>query len=210
MGKASGQLVADKDIPIYCDDGFQVGHIKTGATIDITEHGIYQGNSSAYFRFPNPISEVPFNYLYVSMLECDLSGIMTESLEKELAEQANEEVYDPYDEILESVGYNKNKTYTTDEYIEVLTKIFEAMGKENNPDLNLDFQLSLNGQKFDGYNVLMFHINSNFEDHEQTLENTKEFMNFIEAGFDGYGNITEFALSEGTETVKLIVKQVSE
>lgn len=78
--QAYGQLIADQDIPIYCDGGFVVGNIKAGATIDITEHGITQdGNPSAFYRFPNPISEVPFDYLYVSYLDCNYENFNVET-----------------------------------------------------------------------------------------------------------------------------------
>ncbi len=124
------------------------------------------------------------------------------------------EASDPYDEILTATGYDKDKTYTTDEYIEILTKILEEMGKENNPNLNQDFNDSMSGKKLDGYYVTMLYKVSEFEDHEKTLENTKEFMSFAEYGFDGNVNVTEFTFTtnqkDGKDTVNLIIKQVSE
>lgn len=212
--EAYGQLTADQDIPIYCDGGFQVGYIKTGAVIDITEHGIYQGNPSAYYRFENPISELPFDYLYVSYLDCnyELFKVETESSLKdsEEGEQETEET-SPYDEILEKAGYDKDKTYTEEEYIEVLTKIFEEMGKEYNADVEKDFiDYTSNKTTFDGYHVMMSYYSFDFSDHEKTLQNTKTAMSYVEGGLDGSSNITEFAIGkgqkDGEETINIYIK----
>lgn len=51
-------LTADKELSIYCDGGFEIGYIKQGAAIEI-ELGTFNGNPSAYYRFKNPISDLP-------------------------------------------------------------------------------------------------------------------------------------------------------
>lgn len=188
--KAYGQLEADADIPIYCDGGFQIGHIKQGAVIDITEHGYEDEVSSAYYRFENPISELPFDYLYVSYLDCnyELFKVETESSlkEKEEREQGQEEETSPYDEILAKVGYDKSKTYSEEEYIEVLTNIFKEMGKEYNADVEKDFiDYNKNNTTFDGYHVMMTYIVCDFADNEKILQDTKNVMGYMEGGLDG-------------------------
>lgn len=215
--KAYGQLEADQDIPIYCDGGFQIGHIKQGAVIDITEHGYENEVSSAYYRFENPISELPFDYLYVSYLDCnyELFKVETESSlkEKEEREQGQEEETSPYDEILAKVSYDKDKTYTSEEYIEVLTNIFKEMGKEYNSDVEKDFiDYNKNNTTFDGYHVMMSYYTFDFSDHEKTLENTKSAMSYVDYGLDGMSNITEFAIAKGQmngeETINIYIKVV--
>lgn len=209
--KAYGQLEADQDIPIYCDGGFQIGHIKQGAVIDITEHGYENEVSSAYYRFENPISELPFDYLYVSYLDCnyELFKVETESSlkEKEEREQGQEEETSPYDEILAKVGYDKDKTYTSEEYIEVLTKIFEEMGKTYNADVEKDF---INKTTLDGYHCMMAYYDIDFSDSEDILQNTKNAMSYIEGGLDGMSDIVEFSIGKGTsngkETINVYVK----
>ncbi len=216
--QAYGQLTADQDIPLYYD-GFKIGNIKTGATIDITEHGISNGESSAFYRFPNPIAELPFDYLYVSYLDCnyELFKVETESSLKEKEEreqqQKEEEGTSPYDEILLSVGYDKDKTYTEEEYIEILTKVFEEMGKEYNADVEKDFiDYSKNKTTFDGYHTMMSYYSFDFSDHEKTLENTKSAMSYVDIGLDGASNITEFAIGKGQmngeETINIYIKVV--
>lgn len=208
--KAYGQLEADADIPIYCDGGFQIGHIKQGAIIDITEHGYENEVSSAYYRFENPISELPFDYLYVSYLDCnyELFKVETESSlkEKEEGEQETEEM-SPQDEILAKVGYDKDKTYTSEEYIEVLTKVFEEMGKTYNADIEKDF---IDKTTLDGYHTMMSYYVFDFSDHEDTLQNTKYAMSYVEGGLDGASNIVEFAIGKGSnggeETINVYVK----
>lgn len=213
--QAYGQLTADQDIPLYYD-GFQVGHIKAGATIDITEHGCTNGVSSAYYRFENPIAELPFDYLYVNYLDCNYEyfKVETESSLKEAEEGEQEtEETSPYDEILEKAGYDKDKTYTEEEYIEVLTKIFEEMGKEYNADVEKDFiDYTSNKTTFDGYHVMMSYYTFDFSDYEKTLENTKSAMNYCEYGLDGMSEITEFCIGKGQnngeETINIYVKVV--
>lgn len=213
--QAYGQLEADADIPVYCDGGFQVGHIKQGAIIDITEHGYENEVSSAYYRFENPISELPFDYLYVSYLDCnyELFKVETESSlkEKEEREQQETEETSPYDEILAKINYDKDKTYTSDEYIEILTKIFEEMGKTYNADVEKDFiDYNKNNTTFDGYHVMMTYIVCDFTDSEKILQNTKNAMGYMDGGLDGMSNITEFSIAKGQmngeETINIYVK----
>ncbi len=209
--EAYGQITTNKDIPIYCDGGFEIGYIKTGSTIDITEHGIYNGNSSAYYRFPNPISEAPFDYLYVSYLDFDTNTftVETESSIKhaeEWEQQKEEEANAPYVEIFEKAGYDKDKEYAIDEYIEILTKIFEEMGKECNVELAGMSPF----ENYDGFGIQLTHGIT-----EYTEETTKSLINYVENGKDGFGGITEFCVvkaqnDKGEEAINLFVKIDSE
>lgn len=175
-------LTTDKELTIYCDGGFEIGYIKQGATIEI-EIGTFNGNPSAYYRFRNPINELPFDYIYVGSLDCDLI------LESSTEETEQELKTDPYDEILEMAGYDKDKTYTCDEYVELVIKIAEEMGKTYNPDLlNV---VKENGGKGEGFYIDQPSATFDFTDHEKTLENTKWIMAYFEIGRSGAENITE-------------------
>lgn len=54
-------VTAVDDIPVYSGEGFKVGHIKSGATIVLTEHGI----NTRWYRFENPVSGTNYDFLCV-------------------------------------------------------------------------------------------------------------------------------------------------
>lgn len=203
---AEGTITPDADVPIYCEEGYQIGHINAGATIEITEHGL----NSAWYRFKNPISGTQFDYIFVGNMDVDMSKIYCESYADTYVEE-QEETVSPYDEILLSVGYDKDKTYTEDEYIEILTKVLEEMGKKYNEDVEKDFiNYTSNKTTFDGYHVMMSYYSIDFSNPEDTLQNTKNAMSYVEGGLDGASNITEFAIGkgqkDGEETINIYVK----
>ena len=91
--------------------------------------------------------------------------------------------------------------YTRDEYLEILTNIFEEMGKENN--------LELAGMNpMDSYDG--FHIQLTYGITEYTEETTESLMNYIENAKDGWGGITEFCIvkaeKDGVEGLNLFAK----
>ena len=53
-------LVTDTNLPIYNGDGIEVGYVKGGSSIPITEYG-----NCAWSRFKNPIDGTDYDYLYV-------------------------------------------------------------------------------------------------------------------------------------------------
>lgn len=57
---ANGIVVANEDVPIYNGDGIEVGYIKNGGTVSVTEYGL-----NAWSRFENPIAGTGYDYLYV-------------------------------------------------------------------------------------------------------------------------------------------------
>lgn len=205
--KAYGQVTVEQEIPLYCDGGFEIGHLKTGATIDITEHGYSDGVSSTFYRFPNPISEAPFDYLYVSYLDFPTNtfNVETDSSIKEAAEweqQKEEEANKPYVEIFEKVGYDKDKDYSIDEYLELLTDIFKEMGKEYNIEL-------ASMSPFENYDGFRIQLTYGITDYSE--ETTKSLMSYMENGKDGWGGITEFCVvkgknDEGEESISVFAK----
>lgn len=54
------------DIPVYSEEGFKVGHVKSGAAVVLTEHGI----NTRWYRFENPVSGTDYDYL--CMLDDDI------------------------------------------------------------------------------------------------------------------------------------------
>lgn len=104
--------------------------------------------------------------------------------------------------ILDEIGYDENKTYTMDEYVEFFTKILEGMGKAYNAELAQMNPMD----SYDG-----FHIERALGITDFSSENIESVMNYMEYGRDGYGGITEFCVlkgtnEEGTETINIIVK----
>lgn len=59
-------VTAVDDIPVYSEEGFKVGHVKSGAAVVLTEHGI----NTRWYRFENPVSGTDYDYL--CMLDDDL------------------------------------------------------------------------------------------------------------------------------------------
>lgn len=57
----SNTVVAYEDIPVYNGDGVEVGYIKNGSTVTLTE------SATEYYwaRFENPIKEAEYDYLYM-------------------------------------------------------------------------------------------------------------------------------------------------
>ena len=53
-------LTAPEDVPVFNGDGIEVGYIKTGSTVSITEYGL-----NNWARFENPIGGTDYDYLYV-------------------------------------------------------------------------------------------------------------------------------------------------
>lgn len=54
-------IIAVADIPVYCYEGIQVGYIKAGTSVTLTE----RGENSRWSRFENPIVGTDYDYLYV-------------------------------------------------------------------------------------------------------------------------------------------------
>lgn len=57
---ANGIINATENVPIYNGDGIEVGYIKNGGTVFVTEYGL-----NAWSRFENPIAGTDYDYLYV-------------------------------------------------------------------------------------------------------------------------------------------------
>lgn len=198
-------LTTDKELTIYCDGGFEIGYIKQGATIEI-ELGTFNGNHSAYYRFKNPISDLPFDYIYVGSLDCDL---IFESAEME---QEQQEQSDPYDVILAKVGYDKDKTYTMEEYLIILEKISNEMEKEINSELTvLLSQLFRENKRWDDFYINHYTYTYDFSDHEKMLEETKNYIYNLEFDPLGYDSIMEvyFYENEGEENQVVIIRKIS-
>ena len=89
---ANGILDAAEDIVIYNGDGFEVGYIKSGSTILVTEYGL-----NALARFKNPIDGTDYDYLYVTkdyIRDGDLVALTTTELETMIKESLGNRNYD--------------------------------------------------------------------------------------------------------------------
>lgn len=121
-------------------------------------------------------------------------------VEEEVPAEDGFVAYD-YDEVLKTVGFDKNKEYTRDEYIEILTKVCEEMGKTYNKEMEIM-------NPYDDYDG--FHLECMFGITEYTEETVKIIMNRVEYGRDGYGGITEFCImkaeKDGVEGINMVVK----
>ena len=57
---ANDSINAAEDVPVFNEDGIEVGYVKSGSTVSVTESG-----SNAWARFENPIAGTDYDYLYV-------------------------------------------------------------------------------------------------------------------------------------------------
>ena len=176
------------EVDLWNVEGRNVGHTKKDVNLTLTESGI---NGAAWCRFKPASGD--YEYLYVNM---DDVLNHTEGGE-EVSEETSTQESTSYDEILKKVGYNKDKEYSTDEYITILTKIFEEQGKEKNEELASMSPV----ESYDGFRV---EITSGIV--EYTEENTKHLMNYMEYSKDGWGGITEFCIVKGEEGIALFTK----
>lgn len=160
-------------------------------------------------HFENEASPNDFRLIKVEdfLASSNYSTQPTSEEEPETEVEEQQEEMSPQDEILAKAGYDKDKTYTSDEYIKVLTKIFEEMGKTYNSDVEQDF---VNKTTLDGYHCMMAYYDIDFSDSEDILQNTKNAMSYIEGGLDGMSDIVEFSIGKGTsngkETINVYVK----
>lgn len=56
-----GTITAREDIPVYNGDGYDIGYIKSGSVVSITE----SAEEVAWSRFENPLKGTDYDYLYV-------------------------------------------------------------------------------------------------------------------------------------------------
>lgn len=153
---AEGAITPESDIPIYCEDGYQIGHINAGAKIEITEHAL----NSAWYRFPNPINGTSYNYIYVSNRDIDMDHIYCDShadvynSEEPVAAMSEEyiEQQKMYDESMSLI--DEDKTYTVEEFHQLMKDICEIVGTEYDSNIMENPQgmpgertLNLNGKK---------------------------------------------------------------
>lgn len=169
------EFTTQYEVDLWNIEGKNVGHTKTDIDLKLTESGI---NGSAWCRFKPASGD--YEYLYVN--RDDVTNHIGEEQAFLIEETPVQEESDPYEEILSKVGYNKDKEYSIDEYIEILTKIFEEQGRENNEELAYMSPM----ETYDGFHIQIYGI------VDYTEEQTKKVMNYMEYAKDGWGGITEF------------------
>lgn len=83
----SNAIMAKEDIKIYNGDGLEVGYIKNGATVDVTEY-----SEIAWARFKNPIADAGYDYLYVEkdyVTDMTRLFITADDLKKKIVDDLN-------------------------------------------------------------------------------------------------------------------------
>ena len=87
-----GTVNTTTDIPLYDGDGYNVGYIKSGSNVAVTEYG-----QIAWTRFENPITEAEYDYLYVMrdyVIDGNLGVLTTTELENLIKESLGNRNYD--------------------------------------------------------------------------------------------------------------------
>lgn len=123
------EFTTQYETDVYDMEGRKVGYIKSNVPVTITEHGI----NSGWYRFKNPENGTDYEYLCV--LRDDVEAQVqneTENLEEQaetpiLSDEYIEE-QKMYDEAMSLI--DENKTYTVEEFHQLMKDICEIVGTE--------------------------------------------------------------------------------
>lgn len=88
-----GRIIATEDIPLYDMNGFAIGYIKNGATINIDE----TATDITWSRFENPIAGTEYDYLYVLneyLVNEDIIIVNEEDLKERIIDAMNNRSYE--------------------------------------------------------------------------------------------------------------------
>ena len=128
------EFTTQYETDVYDMEGRKVGYIKSNVPVTITEHGI----NSGWYRFKNPENGTDYEYLCV--LRDDVEAQVqneTENLEEQaetpiLSDEYIEE-QKMYDEAMSLI--DENKTYTIEEFHQLMKDICEKIGTEYDSNL---------------------------------------------------------------------------
>lgn len=203
----------NENSPVYSTDGVQVGYIKAGSTIKIDE-----ALNLVWYCFKNPINGTDYDKLYVLQdYFSDSQDFSADAQEEEIQQEETpyfpENESDAFDnEILSKVGYDKDKTYTMEEYLLILEQISNEMEKEVNPELvGLLTQSRSENKRWDDFYINSYFYTYDFSNHEKMLEETKDFIYNLQVDPLGYDSIMEvyFFENEGAENNVVIIRKIS-
>lgn len=191
------------------------GVIKVGYTKENIPINAYAADSEwIQLLFEN--EEQPFTFMFIKVEDFLTNSDYDESKANNAITEETPVMSEEYIEqdkmYNEAIAlFDENKTYTIDEYIEVITKMLEVLGKKSNAEVASDFEEYIKNKKsFDGYWVQQVSHVFDFENIEETLENTESLINLLQHGKDGRGGITEFYIvkgeSSGQEAVVIYYK----
>ncbi len=178
------------------------GVIKVGYTKENIPINAYAADSEwIQLLFEN--EEQPFTFMFIKVEDFLTNSDYDESKANNAITEETPVMSEEYIEqdkmYNEAIAlFDENKTYTIDEYIEVITKMLEVLGKKSNAEVASDFEEYIKNKKsFDGYWVQQVSHVFDFENIEETLENTESLLNLLQYGKDGRGGITEFYIVKG-------------
>ena len=130
------EFTTQYETDVYDMEGRKVGYIKSDVPVTITEHGI----NSGWYRFKNPENGTDYEYLCVRRDDVD-SQVQNETETQNLEEQAETPILSDeyieeqkmYDEAMSLI--DENKTYTIEEFHQLMKDICEKIGTEYDSNL---------------------------------------------------------------------------
>ena len=177
--KVEGGITTSSQVPVYCKDGYKIGYIKEGVTIDITEHGI----DSAWYRFENPIDGTEFEYLYVFWLD---PGI-----------EMNDVRTVPGQVRTDDYSFEIKEKYDESEALCVFNEVLEHGGLVNSYDVIQNFY---NVRDEDGNQIYMIFVDIPLEN---TVEWSEEKLKIFQEHSVDYFYTEGYSFSDYSEGIAL-------
>ena len=157
-------LITDENVPIYNGDGIEVGYVKSGSTVSVTESGL-----NAWARFENPIAGTDYDYLYVLkdyVTDGNLITITTADAETVVKEELAKRTFDA--PIFTSV------TNDMEMYEFRIRSVYEDA---------TDFEITGPTYEVDSY---LMQRNNNIDEEEPSIRSYKTYAVVCSEDIDGY------------------------
>ena len=151
---AEKHVIFNKDTIVCSEEGIEIGYIKSGSAIDITEHLV----DSRWYRFENPVGGTDYDYLYVDSINFPVEAVFTQdeilnALKTRFSNpDMSYELLDAPTDDMESAEFSVSKTETDADFI-VDSYLY--------PELHLSdytkFYIEANGEDDENYNFIIYY-----------------------------------------------------
>lgn len=151
---AAKTVTFEQNTSVYSDEGVEIGYIKGGSTINITEHMI----NSRWYRFENPVNGTDYDYLYVIDNDIPVEPVLTQddilnALNTNFSNKdMSYELLNAPASDMEKVEFSVSKTETIADFI-VASYLY--------PELHLDrytkFYIEADGEDDENYNFIIYY-----------------------------------------------------
>lgn len=153
---ATKYVIFNKDTIVCSEEGIEIGYIKSGSAINVTEHLV----NSRWYRFENPVSGTDYDYLYVDSINfpVEVEAVYTQdeilnALKTRFSNpDMSYELLDAPTDNMESAEFSVSKTETDADFI-VDSYLY--------PELHLSdytkFYIEANGEDDENYYFIIYY-----------------------------------------------------